>query len=111
VNERSKGVELNWAGGVIRPGEGYGGRPENIPEGCPAVLGEPGDAPKKDRREVICEDDLAAIFDNGPLTKTEAARQLSANTGASRATCYRALESKGRFAGHLHFDKGKIMWR
>src|SRR6266436_4994333 len=32
--------ELNWAGEPIREGEGYGGRPENIPEGCPPVLGE-----------------------------------------------------------------------
>jgi hypothetical protein len=92
-------------------GEGYGGRPENIPEGCPAVLGQSGSAAGIDRREVICEADVAAIFDNGPLTKTEAARQLEANTGASRATCYRAFDNKGRFATHLHFDKGKIMWR
>jgi hypothetical protein len=75
------------------------------------VLGEPGDAPKKDRRKVICEDDLPAIFDNGPLTKAEAAEKLGARTGASRATRYRALDEKGRFAGHLHFEKGKIMWR
>src|SRR5438876_9149614 len=33
--------QLNWAGGIIREGEGYGGRPENIPKGCPPVLGEP----------------------------------------------------------------------
>jgi hypothetical protein len=37
----SEGVQLNYAGQPIRPGEGYGGRPENIPEGCPPVLGEP----------------------------------------------------------------------
>ncbi len=36
-----KRIELNWAGQPIRPGEGYGGRPENIPEGCSQVLGEP----------------------------------------------------------------------
>ena len=73
MNETSKGVELNWAGVVIGPKEGYGGRPENIPQGCPAVLGALGDAPKKDRREVVNEDDVAAIFNNGALTKTEAA--------------------------------------
>ncbi len=33
--------QLNWAGGIIREGEGYCGRPENIPKGCPPVLGEP----------------------------------------------------------------------
>jgi hypothetical protein len=102
--------ELNWAGWPIRPGETYGGRPE-IPVGCPPVLGGSGDAPKKDRREVICEDDLAAIFDNGPLTKAEAAEKLGARTGASRATCYRALDDWGRFASHLHYEKGKIRWR
>ena len=111
MSETSKGIELNWAGGVIRPGEGYGGRHENIPEGCPLVLGGSGDAPKKDRREVICEDDVAVIFDKGPLTKAEAAEKLGASTGASRATCYRALDGKGRFARHLHFENGKIMWR
>jgi len=104
-------MELNWAGQPIRPGEGYYGRPENIPQGCPAVLGAPGDALRKDGREVICEEDVAAVFNKGALTKAEAARKLSANTGASRATCYRALDSKGRFAVHLHFEKGKIMWR
>jgi len=36
----SEAVQLNYAGQPIRPGEGYGGRPENIPEGCPPVLGE-----------------------------------------------------------------------
>ena len=107
---QGKSVELNWAGGIIRPGEGYGGRSEAIPEGCPAVLGAPGDAPKRDRREAICEADVAAIFKAGPLTKPDAARQLEANTGASRATCYRALDDKGRFAGHLRFENGMITW-
>jgi len=111
MNKASKGVELNWCGGVIRPGEGYGGRPDQIPEGCPAVLGAPGDAPKRDRREVICEDDVAAVFKGGPLTKNEAARALEANTGASRATCYRALDEKGRFARHLRCENGKVSWR
>jgi hypothetical protein len=103
--------QLNWAGGVIRRGEGYGGRVENIPEGCPAVLGAPGDAPKRDRREVICEGDVAAIFNKGALTKAEAARQLRANTSASQASCYRALDEKGRFASHLRFENGKVSWR
>jgi hypothetical protein len=104
-------MELNWAGQPIRPGQGYGGRPENIPEGSPAVLGAPDDAPKEDRREVICEDDVAAVLDKGALTKAEAAGKLEASTGASRATCYRALDSKGRFAGHLRFENGMVSWR
>ena len=111
MNKTSKGVELNWCGWPIRPGESYGGRSENIPEGCPAVPGDPGDAPRKDRREVIGEDDVAALFDKGPLTKAEAARQLGTNTGASRATCYRALDEKGRFRSHLHHEEGKVSWR
>lgn len=37
----SVAVQLNYARQPIRPSEGYGGRPENIPEGCPPVLGEP----------------------------------------------------------------------
>src|SRR5215475_7366991 len=94
-------VDLNWVGWPIRPGESYGGRSENIPEGCPPVLAGSADAPKKDRREVIGEDDVAAVFKDGPLPKAEAVRRLEANTGASRATCYRALDEKGRFASHL----------
>src|SRR5262249_33571739 len=111
MNKTSKRVELNWCGWPIRPGESYYGRPENVPESCPQVLGEPGDAAKRDRREVICEDDVAAIFKGGPLTKPEAARQLGASTGASRATCYRALDERGRFAKHLRYEKGRISWR
>jgi hypothetical protein len=38
---RREPPELNYAGQPIRPGEGYCGRPENTPEGCPPVLGEP----------------------------------------------------------------------
>ena len=75
------------------------------------MLGGSGDAPKKDRREVICEEDVAVVFDKGPLTKAEAAGKLEANTGASRATCYRALDDTGRFAKHLRYEKGKIRWR
>jgi len=108
---QNKSVELNWAGWPIRRGESYGGRSENISEGCPLVLGASGDAPKRDRREVIHEDDVAEIFNDGPLPKAEAARQLGANTGASRASCYRALDEKGRFARHLHFQNGMLSWR
>ena len=103
--------ELNWAGQPIRPGEAYGGRPENVPLDCPPVLGAPANVPKRDRREVVCEADVAAIFKSGPLTKAEAAGQLGANTGASRASCYRALNDKGRFGRHLRLENGKISWR
>ena len=88
---------LNWAGQPIRPGEGYGGRPENIPESCPTV---------------ITEADICAIFENGSLTKAEAAKQLEYNTGASRASCYRALDLKGRFAKRFKEDENGILaWR
>ena len=36
---------------------------------------------KKDKRELITEADVAAIFNNGSLTKTEAAKQLEEKTG------------------------------
>ena len=103
-------VELNWAGWPIGPGESYYGRAEQIKEGCPAVLGAPGDTPKRDRREVVGEADVAAIFKGGPLTKTEAVRQLISQ-GISRATSYRALDSQGRFAKHLRYENGKLSWQ
>ena len=110
MSETSKGMELNWAGQPIRPGESYGGRSDNIPEGCPAALGAPGDVPVKDRRQVVSEDDVAAIFKDGPLMKVEAVRQLISQ-GFSRATSYRALDETGRFARHLHFQNGMLSWR
>ena len=74
------------------------------------MLGESGYAPTRDRREVLREDDVAAVFKDGPLTKAEAVRQL-ASQGASRATCYRALDETGRFARHLRYESGKLNWR
>jgi hypothetical protein len=104
--------QLNWCGHPMEEGESYyGGRPEQIREGCPAVPGAPANASKRDRREIIGEDDVAAIFKGGPLTKAEAVRQLEANTGASRASCYRAIDQKGRFAKHLRYENGKLSWR
>src|SRR5436309_14182159 len=41
MNKNQQAPQLNWAGGIIREGEVYGGRPEHTPEGCPPVLGEP----------------------------------------------------------------------
>jgi hypothetical protein len=91
-------VQLNWAGQPIREGEGYGGRPENIP-----VM--------EQRPTVVTETDLAAVFENGSLTRAEAAKLLQAVTGASRATCYRALDLKGRFAKLLKDENGMLAWR
>ena len=96
MNQMKQNPQLNWAGEIIREGEGYGGRPENIPESCPTV---------------ITEADICAIFENGSLTKAEAAKQLEYNTGASRASCYRALDLKGRFTKRLKNENGRISWR
>ena len=91
-------VQLNWAGQPIRPGQGYGGRPENIP------------IPEK-RPLVVTGTDLAALFDNGSLPRAEAAKLLQAFTGASRASCYRALDLEGRFAKRLKDENGMLAWR
>ncbi len=69
------------------------------------------DAPEKDRRTVITEADVQAIFENGALTKTEAREALEERTGASRASIFRVLHPKGRFAKHLKFQKGKVDWQ
>jgi hypothetical protein len=69
------------------------------------------DAADKDAREVIAENDLAAIFQDGPLSKSEAVRLLESNTGAHRASCYRALDPKGRFGKCLRFEGERITWK
>jgi hypothetical protein len=69
------------------------------------------DAPEKDKREVITESDMQAIFKNGALTKPEAAKQLGANTGAHRTSCYRALDPDGRFGKHLRVEGERISWK
>jgi hypothetical protein len=94
-----KGVQpIDWCGQRIRPGFGYGGREENI------LL-------PQERSTVITETDLAAIFENGSLPRAEAAKLLQANTGTSRATAYRALDIKGRFAKRLKDENGMLAWR
>jgi len=92
----SEAVQLNWAGIPTKKHEGYGGRPEHIPE---------------ERPTVVTETDLAAIFENGSLPRAAAAKALQASTGASRATCYRALDLKGRFAKRLKDESGMLAWR
>jgi AAA domain len=69
------------------------------------------DAPEKDRREVISEADVAAVFENGALTKSEARKLLEESTGARRSTCYYALDPDGRFAKHLNHSEGKLTWK
>ena len=69
------------------------------------------DAPDKDRRELITETDVAAIFEKGTVMKAEAVKQLESNTGAHRASCYRALKPDGRFAQHLCVEGEGISWK
>jgi hypothetical protein len=100
MNENKQAPHLNWCGWPIKEGDfGYGGRNETIV------------APKRDRREVITEADVAAIFKDGALTKAEAARRSESSTGAHWASCYRALAPVGRFAKHLHFEADMVRWR
>jgi hypothetical protein len=69
------------------------------------------DAADKDAREKITENDLAAIFHDGSLNKPEAVRLLEKNTGAHRASCYRALEPHGRFGKRLRFEGERITFK
>jgi len=69
------------------------------------------DAPNSDRRQTITETDVAEVFVDGPLPKTEAAKRLRENTGASKATAYRALDLNGRFRKHLRLENGLWMWK
>lgn len=64
-----------------------------------------------ERPAMITEPDLAALFENGSLPRAEAAKLLQAFTGASRATCYRALNLKGRFAKRLRDQNGMLAWQ
>jgi hypothetical protein len=90
--------EYDWCGQRIEPGKAYGGRPENIVE-------------PEEHPTLVTQSDLAAIFENGSLPRAEAAKLLQAFTGASRATCYRALDLKGRFAKRLKDENGMLAWR
>jgi len=69
------------------------------------------DAPEKDARELITETDVREVLKNGATTKAEAAKQLEANTGAHRTSCYRALRPDGRFGRHLHVEGERISWK
>ena len=89
----NESVQLNWTGQPIRRGGYYGGRAEFLPR-----------EDRGDKREKITLNDLWEVWENGPLPRALAAKKLQHITGASRATCYRALEEDGRFAKHLRFE-------
>jgi len=91
---------LNWAGERIGRGGFYGGRAEFLPR-----------EDRRDRREKITQNDLMEILENGSLTRALAVKVLERNTGASRASCYRALQPGGRFAKHLRFEGDNVHWR
>jgi hypothetical protein len=99
--------ELNWCGWPIGPGESYGGRPENIPEGQKPAL-----AAAK-HYELITEGHVCKVFGNGAykLTRAEAAKRLELLTSVHRTTCYRALRLNGRFARHLRAEGIMLTWR
>jgi hypothetical protein len=69
------------------------------------------DTPEKNKRELITEADVRAILEQGALPKPEARDALEETTGASRATVFRALSPKGRFAKHLKFENEKVAWQ
>ena len=104
--------QLNWCGQPIREGEGYGGRPENIPETWgqkPALAA----AKKHQHFAVISEDNVAEVFGHGAykLPRAEAAKLLELLTECHRTTCYRASRLNGRFARHLYSDGTMLSWR
>jgi len=100
--------QLDWAGLPIKPGEAYGGRPENIPK----TSGNPPARPAAKQYEVITENDVAEVFGGGSrkLRLAEAAQQLQVLTSTHRTTAYRALRVTGRFAHHLHTDGRMLSW-
>src|SRR5437899_1152599 len=71
--EQREPLQLNWAGQPIREGQGYGGKPENIP----ATWLQP-----KPQNWVITSSDVCEVFGNGAYTITLAeAPQLWIPTG------------------------------
>ena len=103
--------QLNWCGQPIREGEGYGGREENIPlTWKPVATPLPATAPGH-QRQAITEKVMRAVFANGTLTLSEAAKRLGLLTGAHRTSCYRALKPDGRFARHLSVNGTRLGWR
>ena len=104
--------DLNWCGQPIGEGEGYGGRPENIPE---TWSQKPAQAAAKQHQHfaVITEENLAEVFGHGAfkLSRSEAAKLLEARTNAHRTSCYRELRLKGRFSRHLRAEGRTLFWR
>ena len=106
--------ELDWCGQPIKPGQGYGGREENISETWSQNPTTSRATEKQHKHfEVITERDVCEVFGGGAdkLTRAEAAKLLEELTGAHRTNCYRALRLNGRFARHLHTDGATLRWR
>ena len=75
--------QLNWAGEAIREGEGYGGRPENIPETWGWKLAK---VAAKQRHCAVTEKDVCEVFGNG-----SGFRQQLAGRARRRVRFWRAL--------------------
>jgi predicted DNA-binding transcriptional regulator AlpA len=100
MNESNQFFHVDWAGKPIRRSGFYGGRTEFLPR-----------EDRCDKREKITQNHLSEVLENGPLPRALAAKKLQHITGASRASCYRALEEDGRFAKHLRFEADMVRWR
>jgi hypothetical protein len=61
------------------------------------------DADSKDKRVMVTWEMIEEVFEGGQLLRTEARDRLKTLSGASPATCYRALEKTGKFADRLIF--------
>jgi hypothetical protein len=80
--------ELNWCGQPIREGEGYGGRPENIPKTWGKKPAQPA-AKQHQHFSVIEEEDLAEVFSHrttGSENTANGSFALLSNTTGYRNT-------------------------
>src|SRR5262249_19790420 len=69
------------------------------------------DARNERTRTSITDDDMEAIFRDGPLSRPDAARKLREHTGVGRTAAYDALAAGGRFGARLAVDMdGRLRW-
>jgi hypothetical protein len=100
MNQSNQFFHVDWAGQKIPCRGGfYGGKAEFLPR-----------EDRRNKREKITVNDLSEVLENGPLSRALAAKKLQDITGASRASCYRALQPGGRFDKHLRFVGDMVSW-
>ena len=69
------------------------------------------DADSKDKRVVVTEEMVQEVFQGGQLLLTDARDKLLELSGASKASCYRALSKKAsRFVDNLSFNGKFVNW-